>query len=70
MSDNKQETRTDMELYIGDLMGEVIDVIARLGEEDYIGVKTSHMLMELAIELAEQLEEDVESHRRAKEKGI
>ena len=56
----------DLELYVGDLMGEVIETIGRCGEEGYLTKEHTLMLTELAIELAEQWEEDLEQDRRAK----
>jgi len=56
----------DLELYVGDLMGEVIDTIGRCGDEGYLSKSHVAMLTEMAIELAEQWEEDLEMDRRAK----
>ena len=56
----------DLELYVGDLMGEVIETIGRCGEEGYLSKQHTMMLTDLAIELAEQWEEDLEMDRRAK----
>ena len=59
----------DLELYVGDLMGEVIETINRCGEEGYLTKQHAMMLTELAIELSEQWEEDLEQDRRAKNDG-
>ena len=63
-----EETKVlcDLELYIGDLLGEVIDTIGRCGDEGYLSKKHTAMLIEMATELAEQWEEDLEMDRRAK----
>ena len=66
----EQKARTkeigDLELYVGDLMGEVIETIGRCGEEGYLSKDHTMMLTDMAIELAEQWEEDLEQDRRAK----
>lgn len=66
MTKDSPKMITDLEMLVGDVCGDLLDVIERCKEADYLSHQHALFLMDMAIELTEQFEEDLESHRRSK----
>lgn len=66
MREREPKAITDIEILVGDVCGELMDVIERCADEGYLTQEQGMLLLSLANELADQFDEDLEATRRAK----